>query len=724
MSESKLGSLPSDYQEVWAVLNRDFWIEKISDSDSENEIWSTAHDLLVDQMVHSYVSYQAISSKRFVLDLFSFAAKWGNLRSALETLQRVVFLEELQTLDWKDLFHDQIDQSPENWIAQRNFLLRTSLMPDPLDRLQLLSTHDDFWQGVEMEWTFHSSLVWFARWALSQNAEIQVRVRNSALETWMQKSIVYRWNNPGLVKSGIRLYPQSFGPALITILPDYQVDLDFVCRAWLLGKGEPTTIQPYVANWLERHGSDVVAQFLYKSWLDAKGEKTFVETYIRSWLKNHHLTKEAGFVYSSWLDANGQKDLVRESIMEWLKLNQTSAEAQFVYHSWLDANGEIELVREPFVEWLNFHRIIAEARFVYRSWLDAKGEIDLVRESIVEWLKLHQTITEAEFVYAGWLKAGGEKDLVREPIMEWLKLHQTIIDAEFVYAGWLDGKGEIELVREPIMEWLKLHQTSADAQFVYSSWLKAGGEIDLVKEPIMEWLNLHQTITEAGFVYRGWLDSGEDFSTIRNNVLDWLEIHWDLPDATFVIKYIGKNKDLPLPTVKNILQWCQKFPENEDSLSRLSQLIPYYKYVEIADYLCTTLEATLQPKFKNPLSIDSFTSFCIIRILTALCRLVYFRLGPFSDRINILLSDWVLSELLCPKNHPSQEKIESFAFARRVLLLVYFGKLDIKNDRSAIERFLRWVDQWDPANKVSLPRILNFLKREVPDTELWDIVQI
>jgi hypothetical protein len=496
----------------------------------------------------------------------------------------------------------------------------------------------------------------------------------------------------------------------------------FVYRAWLDADGEKEVVREAIQDWLAEHHRDADAKFVYKAWLDAGGEKEVVREAIRDWLIEHRRRAEASHVYTSWLDAGGEKEVVRQAIQDWLIDHRRDTDAQFVYKAWLDAGGEKEVVQEAIRDWLIEHRRRAEASHVYTSWLDANGEKDVVRETIRDWLIEHQRDIKAAFVYNSWLDAGGEKELVQETIEAWLIEHRRDTEAQFVYRAWLDAGGEKEVVREGIRDWLIEHRRLAEASRIYKAWLDAGGEKELVREAINDWLIPHREDFDADHVFRSWLEGGGVRELVWPAAIAWLSQHRQDESAVYVTKFIAKQSDLTANTIKDILTWCQTFPENEDALWRLNQLGDNLFVVGIAEEFISASEvvlANLLPPTSRP---GKRTRELIIALLSRLLVAHDLQSSPLRERVDFLLLSWLKHPLSFGRDPKPLRGVQTTELLERVVLLIDSSAFDPIVDLEALKRFLEWIDEWTTEAKRIRP-ILDELKSRYPTIDAWDIVR-
>jgi DNA-nicking Smr family endonuclease len=499
-------------------------------------------------------------------------------------------------------------------------------------------------------------------------------------------------------------------------------EASFAYKAWLNAGGDTETVRPHIEAWLAQHAAVAEARFVYQPWLNAGGDTETVRPHIEAWLAQHAAVVEAGFVYKAWLDAGGDTETVRPHIEAWLAQHATAVEAGFVYKAWLDAGGDTETVRPHIEAWLAQHAAVAEARFVYKAWLNAGGDTETVRPHIEAWLAQHAAVVEAGFVYKAWLDASGDTETVRPRIEAWLAQHAAVAEAQFVYKPWLDAGGDTETVRPHIEAWLAQHAAVAEARFVYQPWLDAGGDTETIQESLMTWLDEHGDSTEADFVYKAWLESGGSFSVIRSHAIKWLSRNFDREEAVFLTKSLSKQKDIPVETVRDILSWCRKFPSNEDAFWRLGRLTKHLLIEEVAEEVCAASEGVLdwQLSTDNRRPPDSGQISILISYLIGTRAL---QKGEPRRRVDDLLLRWLRHPASFGDDPKPHANIQRRSYVSRVIELIDSGALSVTEDRDALERFMRWVNNWEPAEKAVLISAIDYLERRHPAEGLWDIVK-
>jgi hypothetical protein len=650
-----------DKEKQWTLFDKlatDGWIEKLqADEFHEVDMWVTAHDVVVDQILLSYFRSIPCTIELFINELLILASKICCLRSVLLTLQRLIDQPELSSLNWPNILERKISDDIEAWREVRDILIRTSLLT-PLEIIALLDMHEELWKDAEMEVYFQNALGWLTRWAVNQKEPGLDSASRSILDSCIKKSSNY------------------------------------------------ATRSNFIFTWGLRFSTEIVREPALQ------------------WINTRPALFQTHYLLVAWMECHLPLEDIALPVQQWIGKFKYEFHLSFVAEAWLNAGGNKELVQDSIKAWLGKHAEIPEAGFVYKSWLDAKGELEIVREPIKVWLEKHEADAESDFVYKAWLDTKGELEIVREPIRAWLEKYRTNTQAHFIYKAWLDAKGELEMVREPIRAWLEKNETSTAAKFVYTAWLDAGGDTELVCGSLKTWLEKHWNDTEIDFVYKAWLDAGGAFSVISSYTILWLHKNYDKEEAVYLIKFLAKQRDIPDETVKDILMWCQRFPNNDDTLWRFTQLSNHLLKDEMAEDVIITSEIILLPLILHETSLTIMIRSQITTLFSYLINAHKLRSGQLRNRVDKLFLAWLRNPASFGSDPKPHINLQRQSYVQRVVDLLVSGALNVMADHEPLMRFLHWVDNWNPEKKSQLYRKLEYLKRNYPAPSLWDIVRI
>ncbi len=416
-------------------------------------------------------------------------------------------------------------------------------------------------------------------------------------------------------------------------------------------------------------------------------------------------------------------EAVREPALRWIQMHPVIFQTHYLMVAWMECHLPLEEIALSFQQWIDKFKYEFHLSFVAEAWLNARGDKELVRKPIKTWLEKHEADAKAHFVYQAWLDTKGELELVREPIKTWLEKHKADDEAGFVYQSWLDAKGELELVREPIITWLEKNWDGDKANFVYKAWLDAGGDTEMVHKSIEVWLRKHGEDVEAEFVYSAWFKAGGASSVIKSSAIRWLHQNRDKASALYITKFLAM-QDIPVDTVKDILIWCCEFPDNENALWRLTQLKVHLLNEEVGEEVITTSEAVLNPLILIQVPLTAVIRGQINTLFSYLISAPKLRSDQLRKRVDTLFLAWLRNPAAFENYSKPHINLQQSSYVQRVIDLIVSDALDINADYEPLERFLHWINSWEPERKSQLYRRFDFLKYNYPAPGLWDIVKI
>ena len=334
MPRSAVIRLDAAFGKVIECLSTDGWIGPLPDAEAT---WTTAHDVLADRVVLSYLERVGGTAELFVERLFDVAQEQELLRSCFTTLQRIAEQPAVRGLAWLRIIEARSVSNAEQWRGIRDLLIRTSLLSES-DKLDLLESCPDLWLGAETEPEFQNAVGWLARWASRDEHSAQISGKQQAtLTSWVTKAATHANLNNFALTSAVIFCP---GEVRDTAL------------AWLSTR--PRLFQTH---------------YLIVAWLKAGLPSKDVEGAAAEWLARHPLLAHVSFVVGAWLDAAGKDglELVREPMRAWLPLHSDAFEADHVFRAWLEHDGEFTLIAGAAAKWLRKYRERYEAVYVTKS---------------------------------------------------------------------------------------------------------------------------------------------------------------------------------------------------------------------------------------------------------------------------------------------------------------------------------------------------------------------
>ncbi|MEN6640963.1 MAG: hypothetical protein ABFE08_00820 [Armatimonadia bacterium] len=415
---------------------------------------------------------------------------------------------------------------------------------------------------------------------------------------------------------------------------------------------------------------------------------------------------------------------LRPWVLDAITKHPDQHQTHFPIATWLRTELPPEEIQGAVSAWLGSFATANRASFVYAGWLNAGGDKVAVQKHMEKWLAEHETALGASFVYQGWLDAGGDTAFVQEHIEQWLPLHQRALEeASFVYKAWLEATEDTVFVRDHIEMWLGEHETALEARFVYRAWLNSGGDPNLVRDSVRAWLRAHGLELEADYVLSSWARRLGEWAELKEFAIVWLARHKTEAVASYVVKYLAREDELPEQCVRDILEWCRIFADQEDVITRFTRLRKHLWRPELADDVVTTAETLLGAiidRSEVPAALDNEQAMAALNWLIGNRAL---RNGPLAHRVDALLVRW----LRFPHSYGpvvATAFLQHHSTVRRVCNAIGRGELNVVADRGALERFLQWVNGWTPKNRVGIVQTLDYARRHYPAEGLWEIVQV
>ncbi len=671
-------------------LATDRWIEKL-DAGAQPPRWVSAHDVLADQIVLSYLDTIRQQAGDFVERWLDQGRRWGVVGSVLLAVQRLADRDPIRQVDFVAVFRRQLAEDPEAWRPYRRELLRTPLL-DVGQVLELMDRDAAVWQGAVEDPALQGVLGHLARRVLGGEEEGLREAQRERLIEWLTAAAPHVDKNNFLLTWALRLAPEAIQGQALRWLAQHPFELQthFLLVAWLRAGLPHHEVAARVKDWVEAFGHRPQLSFLVKAWLDAGGAVSAVEAVVQNWLAEHGTTEAARFVLKSWFDAGGGVSSMEAVVQKWLAEHGTTEAAQFVLSSWLDAGGAVSSVEAVVLNWLGEHGTTEAAGFVLKSWLDAGGAVSAVELVVQNWLVEYGTTSVAGFVLKGWLNAGGEVSAVEAMVLDWLAEHGKTDTADFVLKGWLD----------------------------------AGGAASAVASVVEKWLSERGTTNEADFVMRSWLEAGGELVVVRNAAIAWLARHRTSPEAVYLTKVLARRRNLPLATARDVLVWCQTHPSNPDAVWRFSQLGDKLMQRELIDDVIRTAEVVLELIVRAKGEIDPRRVTPVVSVFWFLIDLL--GSGPSAEErhtTDTLFADWLRRTDSFAAAGVSSASIQRPAFVLKVVDLLRQGLLDAKVDRRGLEDFCLWVDRWRPGAKMQVRPLIAYLRRTYPQVDCWDLVR-
>ena len=437
----------------------------------------------------------------------------------------------------------------------------------------------------------------------------------------------------------------------------------------------------------------------------------------------------------------------RNHALAWIRRYPTLSETHFLFVAWLRSGLPLDEIAADLDHWLvNGGNTDSRSSFVYQSWLDAAAKLDKsecadkigkVEGHVLGWLGKHDTLEAAGFVYKSWFDAAAKLDKsecaekfgkVEGHVLAWLGKHDTLEAAGFVYQSWLDAAAKLDKsecadkfgkVEGHVLAWLGKHDTLEAAEFVYKSWLDAGGLSDLIRSPMVRWLDANLGHVRSDFIINAWLAATRDFATVRTSALAWLKQNKTNPDAKFVLKFVVRDRDLPLETIEDVIFWCTNFPNTLDTICRIGPMFSRFASGPLEKRLTEVTLLVLEHLEANWLTDKGAREATIGTI--ALLAWKPRPIDNFEARLDAIHAKLLLhSSAYSPGFVANAPKfVLNPALPRHVSGMIRRKIIDPETDLSALERFADWLAAWPPDRKPLLQAAIKALEQSCPIPGLW-----
>ena len=244
----------------------------------------------------------------------------------------------------------------------------------------------------------------------------------------------------------------------------------------------------------------------------------------------------------------------------------------------------------------------------------------------------------------------------------------------------------------------------------------------MVERYVLAWLDKHGSDKVASFVYEAWLDAGGSFAPVRDLALLWLKQNAKNPDAVFVLKHVCQQRDLPCDTIKDIISWCGNFPDNRDSISRISLVLSRYATKDLQRPLVDCSLLVLE-RIKVDRLTDEWIRYQTLATIGTLAWKMRF-LRDIESRLDAIHADIFRRSSVYSSSVTTPDFVLNPTLVHHVASMLDHKIIDPKTDRQALERFVDWLASWPFDRKPLLRPALKPLERNCPISELWNRVGI
>ena len=262
LTDTQARYLDERHSSLMDVLDSDGWIERVAVPNvAKAAFWVTAHDVLADQVVLSYLCSMRARAEDFIRAILDFAALSRSQKSAIFALERLADHPALSSVGWGRLLQETVGADPGKWRSAQASLIRTSLLA-PEEQVRLLVAMSPVWEGLETNVSFQNTLAWLARCLASEEGQsLLTASERTAFVEHLCKAAWHARKSTFLISQGLRLSPKGLRQPALKWMQERPTELQnhFVFKAWLDNLGEVDAVREPIARWLECHADALEA---------------------------------------------------------------------------------------------------------------------------------------------------------------------------------------------------------------------------------------------------------------------------------------------------------------------------------------------------------------------------------------------------------------------------------------------------------------------------------
>ena len=257
---------------------------------------------------------------------------------------------------------------------------------------------------------------------------------------------------------------------------------------------------------------------------------------------------------------------------------------------------------------------------------------------------------------------------------------------------------------------------------MFKSWLDAGGDRNLVKDSIKDWLAKPDNVDhpELDFLIRSWIEARGNFSLVKEPACRWLAKNRENYEAVYCTKHLARQRELPEETILHILEWCNCFHQDHDSIYRLGQLGLHLQNDKISLEALKVFGRALPHVLEYGVQQSLVLRTYILGIFT---NLGYASSLDEPNSRHTLLS--LFAQWLCTSVSFNSElaKLDLTWLQSPVLIQLLYEALSEKllqptTDIDAIQTFITWIDKWQPERKKLVQKQISII---VEKWRLWEL---
>lgn len=713
------------------TLIADRWIE--SSQGRRGLEWSSFHDLFADTLIAKSFelapmpNYWAIKLLRSAFDL-------GVANQSLGSLARCVAYPAVDAVDWFSVVMELGSSTPEMVTRYARVLLGTPLLSSE-ERLKLLVTNQRFREEISADTSNDITIATLAR-DLREHEHLPGYwdCLIPLLEAMVDRSV----HGNIALRVAFIAQPSHFKVRLKNYIAQYPTNFNthYLLASWLYEAGpmalaDPQRgeaycyeILPHVREWLTVNPHETVASFIFSPWLAAAlriggpaGSALLQEVYphIAEWLQKGSVAGGAQFQNFARFFIGATESLAPELLHDTLSLIRPHIHRWFSHSENRSSQDCYKILVPLFIaaETLGGdERVVTfdEAEALAKQWVNSTSSA-LRRDAGSVYSHLL-----AASVKQGQARTAEVVDWWYPIITDWLsrfinedpEVSRHIMDSLLFAASELSVMQRERVALELssyLFDWLRAGGNSgrSDLALLYRNWINCAPLrlINDTQDLIAEWLPTEEDEEKFSLFVAAWQQRGLPFQTISSAVYDRFMKQRKNEGAAWLLKSIVREDALPVTISRAAAEWCAAFPENEDSLARLSNIVR-------RDGLDEVYKADIIVRVLNAQSIENVISSPFR--LTAGRRLLSYLISAGKDdkrtrsRAREIFYDWLIDgRVFRPVKEFDWYPAETQEFDQRVSFLYALRELIASGElrpqlhsgeRACCRSFAAWVSEW------------------------------
>lgn len=675
-----------------STLQEDSWIEEVGDE------FFAAHDVLADGLAANWFFAVEGNETQRCRDAVRYASSVQDTVGSIEALNRLAAHDRFSAIRGAGIVQE-ISRLPGNQLLFCLAPLLSGRLLDRASKIDLLRDHPLLQSFVSEQRRFHIPLSLLCQdigdSRRDQSSEISdLEQQTALLLPIVDAALLLPQSSNILVRRAYHMDAQRYRDGILRAVSEYPTTMQthFLLVEMLRSGESPVNLRVFIGRWLERNAQTWEASFVYSNWIKAGGELDEIQSYLIQWIQYNGMSDDASHVYKAWLDGNGKDDQILDAILRWIEFHHMKTNAGYVFESWINAEKSFDIIRNFILRWISFHGHTNNASYIYRSWQRAGGPHSEISHPLFNWIVDNISSISAMYGITVWLDSAGDLNVIDPHIKKWLSRYESIPAASHVYCAWLVSEGSVDDISPYLLRWISVNGALTEARFVYKHWLDAGGDPSMLLPRLVDWLDTHGHDIGAEYIYTSWLNAGGELNLIYPYFGVWIDKSSRNEEFVHISKNLSRRPDLTLDLATAIIRWCSIFPENEDTLDRLSRCLhivseePIDAWITQGMLYCIEHVFSVRSKFSDMGALQSWM------ICLSIGRMWMINRNPHAvaRTASAIFRSGAMFRPIDGVDILPYMQTSHFVIAFLIRLSLYYGELNVSSDRRVLRGFANW----------------------------------